>query len=190
MRFLREIARAYPRRTAITLFALLVAGLFEGISLSALLPVLDLAAGQGAGGHSDRGLGEFIRGLGIEPSLGPLLVIIVVGIALKAAMVLLANRHVGYTVAQIGTDLRLRLLRALLRARWEFFLHQPVGTLANAMATETVRASNAYLSGARALAAGIETLVYATVALFVSWQATLAAVAVGAAIALGLGRLV
>jgi ATP-binding cassette subfamily C protein len=58
------------------------------------------------------------------------------------------------------------------------------------MATETVRASNAYLSGARALAAGIETLVYATVALFVSWQATLAAVAVGAAIALGLGRLV
>lgn len=187
---MREIARAYPRRTAITLFALLVAGLFEGISLSALLPVLDLAAGQGADGQSDRGLGALIRGFGIEPSLGPLLLIIVVGIALKAAMVLLANRHVGYTVAQVGTDLRLRLLRALLRARWEFFLHQPVGTLANAMATETVRSSNAYLSGARAFATGIETLVYATVALFVSWQATLAAVAVGAVIALGLGRLV
>lgn len=36
-------------------------------------------------------------------------------------MLLIANRYVGYTVAQIGTDLRLRLLRP----RWEFFLHQP-----------------------------------------------------------------
>ncbi|RXM22226.1 hypothetical protein EO238_24950, partial [Citrobacter sp. AAK_AS5] len=62
------------------------------------------------GGQSERGLGKFLHGLGIEPSLGTLLLIIVVGVSLKAAMVLLANRHVGYTVAQIGTDLRLRLL--------------------------------------------------------------------------------
>ena len=190
MRFLREIARAYPRRTLVTLVALLVAGVFEGISLSALFPILDLAANAESGGQSERGLGKFLHGLGIEPSLGPLLLIIVVGVSLKAAMVLLANRHVGYTVAQIGTDLRLRLLRALLRARWEFFLHQPVGSLANAMATETVRASNAYLSGARALAHAVETLVYTVAALFVSWQATLAAVLGGAAITLSLGRLV
>ena len=190
MKFLLEIARAYPRRTLVTLVALLVAGVFEGISLSALFPILDLAANAEGGGQSERGLGKFLHGLGIEPSLGTLLLIIVVGVSLKAAMVLLANRHVGYTVAQIGTDLRLRLLRALLRARWDFFLHQPVGSLANAMATETVRASNAYLSGAKALAHAIETLVYTVAALFVSWQATLAAVLAGAAITFSLGRLV
>lgn len=173
-----------------TLVALLVAGVFEGVSLSALFPILDLAANSESGGPSERGLGKFLYGLGIEPSLGPLLLIIVVGVSLKAAMVLLANRHVGYTVAQIGTDLRLRLLRALLRARWEFFLHQPVGSLANAMATETVRASNAYLNAARALAYAVETLVYAVAALFVSWPATLAAVLGGVVITLSLGRLV
>ena len=49
------------------------------------------------------------------------------------ALVLLANKHVGFTVAQIATDLRLQFLHALLSSRWGFHLRQPVGSLANAM---------------------------------------------------------
>ena len=46
MRLMLDVARAYPARTLITLFALLLAGIVQGLSLSALLPMLQVALGQ------------------------------------------------------------------------------------------------------------------------------------------------
>ena len=187
-----HVVRAYPTRTLITLLALLVAGVAQGIGLSAMLPVLSMATREGApdGAADTLGIVALLRRLGIDPSIGVLLSLIVAGAVLKNALVLFSNSHVGNTVAQIATDLRLRLLRALLDARWDYFLHQPVGSLTNAMATESTRAAAAYLSGARAGALLIETAVYVAVALTVSWRATLTALALGAAIVVGFGRLV
>ena len=41
MHLLKTFARAYPLQSAIMLVALLVAGLVEGLSLTALLPLLN-----------------------------------------------------------------------------------------------------------------------------------------------------
>ncbi len=192
MRFLLHIARAYPSQTLLTLIALLGAGLIQGVSLSALLPAISVAMneGQPSSAGSDNALVGVLSSLGIAPSLSVLLSVLVVGMTLKGIVVLLANRHVGYTVAQIATDLRLNLLRALVETRWDYYLHQPVGSLTNAMATEATRGSSAYLNGARTAAALIEALVYITVALLVSWQAALAALAIAGLISGGFGFLV
>ena len=189
MKFLIHIMRAYPARTLITLAALLIAGIVAGVSLTALLPVLNLATDpQGAG--DDNVLVRALRAIGLTPTLGVLLWVLVIGMALKSLITLFANRHVGYTVAQIATDLRLNLLRALLEARWDYYVHQPVGALSNSMATEAARAANAYLDGSRTVALLIETLVYVAVAMMVSWQATLVALGFASLIVLGFGRLV
>jgi len=187
-----DVARAYPGRTLVTLLALLVAGVVQGLSLSALLPMLQVAFDpqQTASGLSDSRVVNALMHWGLEPALGTLLTLIVIGMTLKGLLVLFANRHVGYTVAQIATDLRLKLLSALLGARWDYFLHQPIGSLTNAMATETVRASSAYLSGARTLALLIETLVYSVVAFTVSWKVTLSALAGGIVLLVLFGRMV
>lgn len=189
MNFLRHIIRHYPRQTLIILLALLVAGLVQGVSLTALLPALNLALDEGkpAAGSLPEGL---MHTLGVTPTLGLLLAMIVIGMTLKSLLVLFANRQVGYTVAQIATDLRLRLLRALLEARWDYYLHQPAGRLANALATEATRGANAYLNGARTAAKAIEALVYVVVALWVSWKVALAALAVAGVISFGFGFLV
>ncbi len=189
MKFLIHIMRAYPARTLITLAALLVAGIVAGISLTALLPVLNLATDPQAAGD-DNVLVKALRALGLTPTLGVLLWVLVIGMALKSLITLFANRHVGYTVAQIATDLRLNLLRALLEARWDYYVHQPVGALSNSMATEAARAANAYLDGSRTVALLIETLVYVAVAMMVSWQATLVALGFASLIVFGFGRLV
>ena len=76
MRFLRHIVGAYPRQTLITLMALLVAGLVQGVSLSALLPVLNLALDE-EGAASDNLLVESLQGWGFTPSLGMLLGVVV-----------------------------------------------------------------------------------------------------------------
>ena len=189
MKFLIHIMRAYPARTLITLAALLVAGIVAGVSLTALLPVLNLATDPQTAGD-DNVLVRALRAIGLTPTLGVLLWVLVIGMGLKSLITLFANRHVGYTVAQIATDLRLNLLRALLEARWDYYVHQPVGALSNSMATEAARAANAYLDGSRTVALLIETLVYVAVAMMVSWQATLVALGFASLIVLGFGRLV
>jgi ATP-binding cassette subfamily C protein len=181
------------------LLALSLAGVAEGIGLSALLPLVSLTMGSqteavpGASvGQSgvERVVTETLASVGLTPTLGVLLAVIVVAIVLKSGLVLLAKKQVGYTVANIATDLRLTLLRALLVARWEYFLRQPIGVLANSIATEASRTSSAYLHGALMSALICEALVYTVVALLISWKATLVALAVGLIIAYLLKRLI
>jgi ATP-binding cassette subfamily C protein len=169
------------------LLALLLAGIVEGFGLTALMPLLGMAFSSQpqaaalqppAAAGNDAGVGQAVTRVlavfGLEPGAGVLLLVIVVAIALKSALVLVAQKRVGYTVAQVATELRLSLLRALLISRWGYFLRQPVGSLANAMATEATRAANAYLCGALMTANLIQALVYIVIALMISWRATLA----------------
>ncbi len=102
----------------------------------------------------------------------------------------IANRQVGYTVAHIATDLRLRLLQALFVTRWEYFIRQPIGRLTNAVATEANRSATAFLNGAKMATIVIEGVVYLVLALLVSWKVTLAAVGVGLIILYALRKLV
>ena len=203
MRLLITFARTYPMHSAIVLFALLFAGIAEGLGISALLPLLGTVAGSRlGGGHmpaeaSSNGDSELMHlimkvlsVLGLDPTIGVLLTVMVTGIALKSIFILLANKRVGYTVAHVATDLRLALLRALLNTRWEYYLSQPVGSLANAFATEGMRASQAYLCGARMAAFLIQAIVYALIALLVSWKATLISMAVGSVLLYGLNHLI
>ena len=203
MHLLKTFARAYPLQNAVMLVALLVAGLVEGISLTALLPLLNqVLVGPGAPGGdaaaietgTDSGVGDSLLGvieaMGLTPSVEMLLVIIVVGAIIKGGLVLLAKKKVGYIVAHVATDLRLSMLRAMLASRWEYFLYQPVGQLTNSMSIEAVRAANAYLNGATLISHVIQALVYVIIATMVMWQAALFSFLMGLLIYLVLGRLV
>jgi ATP-binding cassette subfamily C protein len=181
--------RAYPSQTTLMLLALLLSGLAEGVGLSALLPLLNIALGSEAAGllpEASQSQNEFEQGVldalafvGITPTLGNMLGILIVGVAVKSVFLLLAQRQVGYTAAQVGTDLRLQMLRAVLRSKWEYFLHQPVGRLTNALATEAQRSSTAFVNGATAITFLIQALVYGAVAFALSWKASLAAIGAG-----------
>lgn len=193
MRILLDVARAHPRRSLATLGCLLLAGIAEGVGLSSLLPLLELAAPAGEGAEPSA-LAETVRRgfvqLGLAPSLGVLLSVVVAGMVGKALLILLANRQVGYAVAAVATDLRLSLIRALLRARWSYFTVQPVGRIANAFTTEAERASQAFLHGTMIVAAAMQATLYTGVAFLVSWRATLGALALGAFSSWALVRLV
>ncbi len=203
MRLLLIFARTYPRRSFVMLLCLMLAAVAEGVGLSSLLPLLSLATKSGAtlGGHSpgpvehggswlEHAIGNALGTVGLQPSIGLLLSIIVGGVVLKAGLVLFAQKQVGYTVAQVATDLRLALIRTLLAARWEYYIRQPVGGFANAFATEATRAADAYLHGATIIAQLIETALYTSLAVIVSWQATVAATVAGLVIVSALNHLV
>lgn len=190
MRTLLAFLKAYPERSAIMLLALLVAGIAEGFSLTTLLPLLSVAVNGSADSEMARKVTGYLQALGLDATIGVMLGLIVGGMTLKSLLLLLANRQVGYSVAHVATALRLELIDALLGSRWEYYLRQPTGGLANAVATEAYRAAMGFQYGAMVIALVIQVLVYAAVALLISWQATIASLIIGVLFLLILNRLV
>jgi ATP-binding cassette subfamily C protein len=193
MKLFAAFSRAYPGQSALVLGALVLASVFEGLGLTTLLPLLTTRVTEGGAGAST-GIGgtvtRMLAALGLTPTVGVLLSIVVIGMVLKSVLVLAANKQVGYTVARVATDLRLNFIRSLLAARWEYYLRQPVGALANSLATEATRGAESYLYGATVIALGIQTIVYSIVAMLVSWQATVIALTAGVVFVFLLNRLV
>lgn len=190
MRLMLSFFSAYRWQTVLMLVALILSGAAEGIGLSALLPLLNIALGPEAtsmipggdatqGNEFERTVLETLDSLGISPTLGNMLLIILGGVAFKSVFLLIGQRQVGYTAAQVSTDLRLELLRKILRSKWEYFLHQPVGQLTNALATEAKRASTSFVHGATAITYLIQALIYTAVAFALSWKASLAGIGAG-----------
>ena len=190
MRTLITYIMVFPKRSVFVLIALLLAGVAEALSLTALLPLLSIAVGESI----DSGMGKFVieilQRIGIEPELEIILLFIVGGMFIKGIILLLTNQKVGYTVAHVATALRLSLIEALLASRWQYYLRQPVGALANSVATEAYRAANGFEHSVNVLALAIQVMVYSIVALFISWQATLASLMIGMILFVALHRLV
>jgi ATP-binding cassette subfamily C protein len=184
METLRYFTRAYPWQSVTVLGCLLVAGLMEGLGLSAVVPMLSFVLrGEGepapTGGFNDYVAAAF-GALGIAPTFEALLAFVCIVFPLKAALLLLSNRRVGFMVAQVATDLRLGLLRSLLASRWSYYTRLPLGLAPNAMASEATRAAQAYYYLAQLVAGYVEVAFSLTVAALISWRVTVAAAVIGA----------
>jgi ATP-binding cassette subfamily C protein len=185
--------RCYPGQTALVLVGLLFASALQVVGLAAALPLLSLAAPSGdseAASPLMRAVMAALAYAGLEPTLWILVPLIALAILLKAGVVVVAMRQVGYTVARVATDLRLELLRSLTAAGWGYFTRQPVGVAANAIATEADRASKAYLQASYVLAFSLEAAVFFGLALAVSWKLSLGTAALAVVSTLTLNVLV
>ena len=189
---IRYFLRAYPRRSALIVALSILSGFAEGIGIVSLLPLLELATADAGTQESGvmRVIREFLGRFDLEPTFGILLLAIIVGLFLKGAFLWLASQQIGYTVANVATDLRLMLIRALLTARWGYFVGQRAGHISNAIGTEANRASHAYSAACTLLAVVVQTIVYAVLAFLISPSVALAAILAGAVVTLIFRQLV
>lgn len=188
--FVLHFFRAYPARTAGLVVLLAAAGLAEGVGVVTLLPVLELAAGTRADSLLSRLVAGLLDTMGVEPRLGALLLLIVVAMAVKGLFRWLAMRQVGFTVARVGRELRMALVRGLMGARWGWFARQHAGHLAAAVSREALWSSYAYRHACVALAGAIQVTVYAAIVVLLSWQIALVALLLGTLLAVLFGGLV
>jgi ATP-binding cassette, subfamily C, bacterial len=187
-----RVLRRYPGRTALVVSLALLSGLAEGVSVVTLLPMLGVAAGVNVEGMP--GVAETVDGvlrrIGIEPTIGVLLVIIAAGIAGKAVLKILALWQAGAAAAEVSADLRLSLIEALMRARWGYFVQQPAGRMTNAISSEAQRSSDVFLHAVHMIAGLVQLVIYVTVAFLVSWQIAVVALVVGGLMVWSLSGLV
>ena len=177
-------ARNYPISSALMVLGLIFAALAEGVGIGAMLPLFALVLRQQAGtdaaelgGETDieRRVADLFTSMGVEVTLANLAIVLLSTLIVKAGLVIAAKRQVGYTVAQSATDLRLRLLEALMSARWRYFVDQRMGIMTNAFSTESERSATAYLYATTVLSLLINSFFYTVVAFLISWEAMVAA---------------
>ena len=190
-RLFRHFFAAYPVRSSLMLLAITAAALAEGVGIAALLPMIGLVIeADGAGGMLTRYVEQVFAFAGQDVSLGGLLVLIVVAMALKALLMLLAMAQVGYSAAHVAMNLRLAFIRAILRARWLHFVDRRTGDLASAASIEPTRTAEAYVGACHVLSGALQILIYLAVCMAISWEVSLLALAVGVFGMIALNRLV
>ena len=190
---LRIFFRTEGANPWVVVLCLLLAGLFEGVSIASLLPVLSVAQGGTvgkAGGQLGRVMGDLLGGLSFDTSISILLGVVLLGIALKAVLTWVAMRYVGYSVAEVSTRMRMRIIRQMLEVRWSYLVGQRSGRFTHIINAQVSAAVQAFQAAAIFAASLIQTAILLSVALFVSWQMALTAVGMSVVVALSLRRFV
>jgi len=173
--------KRYPRRSVLIVGLLFLSGLAEGFGVASLLPLLELAIGDPTSEPSAVSLfaADALGRIGLQPTLGVLLLALVMAMVAKGGFMWMSVRQQGYAVSSIATDLRLMLIRAFLKARWSYFISQRAGHMSNAVGSEAHRASMAYAAACGLLAGIVQVLVYGVVAFMVSPTIAIAALVAG-----------
>lgn len=187
---LGALFREYPWQSTLLIFLTFFAGMAEAVGLIALLPLVGTLVDETSLPVVSQLIAGALGWLGLELNLIPLLTVIVLAIGLKAVLRIVAMRQAGYASARMSRDLRLRLISALLDARWGYFTRVPIGSLANAVSSEAQRAATTYTKATELLARSVQVSVYVIVALAVSWQVAATTLAVGLLMTASLGSLV
>ncbi len=179
----RHFYAAYPVRSTLMLVSLTMAAVAEGVGLAALLPLLNLVIAPESTESAQSVMMLYVERtfafVGLEVSIAALLVVIVGMITVKSLLTMAAVTQVAYTAAHTSMNLRLRVVRALLVARWKHFVDQRTGDFASAVGAEPVRAALAYNSACWILASVILLAIYAVLSVAISWEVSIAAIVVG-----------
>jgi ATP-binding cassette subfamily C protein len=181
----RIFFRAEGTRPWLVLACLFVSGVMESVSWAGIMPLLSLSTGEIDSDSSvaTRLVQDGLAQVGLSAEIGTLVLLVVGAMVLKCVLLIFAMGYIGYAAANVATGARERLIRGLLAARWDYFTHQPLGRIANAVSTEATRSGDAYLKAGMFLSYVIQTMVYAVVAVMVSWTVALAALGLGFVIA-------
>lgn len=179
------------RRQALIMVAMLLGVAAENLSIASLWPIVGVASGEDTS-HSAaaRLVTQTLATIGVSPTLGPLLLFLCATITLKFALSCTGLIFVGKEVARMATQLRVRLIEAIVRARWSSIVETPAGRLTAALGDEGERASAAYRSSGLFAVRLTETVTYLIGCMWISWQFSLLAVAVAAILYVAVARYV
>ncbi|MBG78860.1 MAG: hypothetical protein CL570_07540 [Alphaproteobacteria bacterium] len=183
---------SYPAETYLVVILLALAGIAEAFGVAAFLPFLQivLEGSVNIDEIPDGTIKNFIINNNIILNFQTVGGFIAAAIALKAFILWSALRKVSKIVAHISADLRDRLMQALLKANWSYYIKSAMGVSLNALVLETFKSSMAFLFAARFMAASVQFLVYAISAFILSWKVFIGTVLIGSIIVIMLWALV
>lgn len=183
---------ASPLQRFLVIGGLFLSSMFELLGLAMIIPLLASVSMQVHGGKG--AITDAIRkgmeavGLPFDPLV--ILLLIVLGFTLKAVVTITTMRYVTDIVAGISNRFQVDLLRNLLRARWSFFIRQPLGRLVHATGSEAAAVGESFLNISTIFASILQATLFLSVAALISWKLAVLATIIGFLMFLSFGRLV
>ncbi|MFO1091442.1 MAG: ABC transporter ATP-binding protein [Hyphomicrobiales bacterium] len=154
---------------------LLLSSLFDAVGVGVLLPILSQLSGTTR--ENPTALERFVNGLfefiGFTPSGGTLVAVLALTLAIKAGLSFFAMSYVAKSVARVTALFRSRMLKALLEAKWNYFVAFQPGAISNAISTQAISAGDAYQASALVVANSIRTVTLGIIAIFISGRLAL-----------------
>jgi len=177
-RVVNYFLKTYPIPLVIASVGLLVAGAAEGIGIAMLLPVLGQVTGNEASlpPPLNKVFDAAFDWLGLSPSLEVLLPLMVGLILVQVLVTSCVMIYVGRMSCIASADFRSRIIRAFSSARWSFFVEQPSGGPANALASEAGRVGAGLTAICLLIASVTQAAMLNAAAFLISWEATVAIV--------------
>jgi ATP-binding cassette subfamily C protein len=185
--FMRQMLfGAYRKRIMMSVSLLVAAAIAEVFGIAAILPVLVLMTDHTSASKSSMvgKLDTFFKLIGGQPPVEVLLLVIVIGISLKAVLGLIGQQSVARGATGLAATLRTDYIQALLSARWNYLIEKPAGAIASVISIDAIRAGGIFTSTVNIIVAIISAIPFTLMALGVSWQLTVGSVVVSCLIML------
>lgn len=188
---MRRVLRLVSRRQRyLVIVGMFFSSLLELIGLTMIIPLLASASQL----RESKGIALAIRSMfdkiGIPFDPAYLFGIIVIGLGLKALVAVNVTRYVSDMVGDITSNYQLELIRALLRARWGYFIRQPLGRLVHATGPEAAAVGESFQRVTAIIANALQSLLFLMLAALISWPLLVFALVIGLSMLISFGKMV
>ncbi len=172
---LRDTHQVLRWRVVATFVAMLVAGLFEGLGLTLLFPLL---AKFGVGDTADSNpvaeqVERLFRALNLPDTLWVIIVFIVIVLLLQVGTNLLRVWRQTDDKVHYRETWQKRLFDAFTRASWSFLIRERNANRVNAVIVQAARVADAFYLVMLMATSAVMMLVYISISLFAAWPVVL-----------------
>ena len=180
---IRHAFSGYKKQFIITLILGLIAGLFGGIGIGAIIPLFAFINKDGQRIEELDSISliieRFFGVLGLEYSLFFLIVMVVALFTLKAAITYLSFYLNEKIATSYENKARKNLFRKTLKADWPFLLEQRIGHLESVLMQDTYMSSGILSNINAVIMTGTSMLMYAFIAINISASITFLTLGLG-----------
>ena len=135
----------YLSRSLIAVILSFFSCLSETIGVLTIIPVFLIISGEPL---PDSGyvstIYEYFSEMGLTDNLITILIFFILAITLKSLLKLINSYLIGDTFALIAKEYRLKVMDAIYKAEWNYFVTQKTGSLANSISSEPEKARQAF----------------------------------------------
>ena len=160
-------------KIAFIAFFLLGISFLEGISIVSILPTVQFLGDGTQNDNITLQLTKFFRYFNLNLNIKNLIILLIIIISLKAFLILVVKKKIGYEIAEIAQRLRNKLTSTWLYSQWSNIIDTTQGEITNLVTVQVNRASALYGSICDISSVFLNLIIYISIAFYISLKITL-----------------
>lgn len=189
---LYQVVKEFPITSFLNIFLLLLVTCTEVIGIGLLIPFLETIINDDKQNISlySQQIINFFEFFDIKLNLQSFLLIFAILLVIKHSLLFFAHVKITHVYGNFLALKRKKFLHQITKTKVNYIKNYSFGSLIDAINRECLSFSVLYNLSCKFLSSFLQNIAYITFCLFLSWEATLAAILIGLTIALLLNRII